>query len=378
MSTISCTITSATIACEISGIQYGTSSIDRNSNLVVWDSTAFTVDVSAGFLATRKYNVAGQGKFYNGAGTEYTGTVNISALATGEFIVLITEDVTDTYSAVKGTGDFKDYLANHSEDYLFVVNMGGELFSPIPSVQTAIDDSTLSTRNLLFCDPGGFTYAKSGANTVTISGVNNMRFYFGDGVERTVSSVSYIITENDGFTYIYINGATGLSSGQYAGVGTEDALQQYIKLGYFPIFLWNNNTLKSFYPEIQSRIEYLTHRDASNLVDGASIALDCLNADEKRFNLSTAQSAITATLSNVIANSIIDLTVTKTIAGDCTVTLAGTGLTFRGYNDGAYASTPAVVLSGATNDFFTISIKVTGLTAATNKVCMVSLGEKAN
>ena len=71
--------------------------------------------------------------------------------------------------------------------------------------------------------------------------------------------------------------------------------------------------------------------------------------------------------------------VKKIISGPCTITLDDTtGLTFRGYDDADYATTPDVILDGVINDFFVISIQVTNQTISSDKVCLVALGEKAN
>jgi len=93
----------------------------------------------------------------------------------------------------------------------------------------------------------------------------------------------------------------------------------------------------------------------TTLADGAAIAFDMKSRffDYKR--LDTVQSAITLTLSNIVEGANQILSVKKNIAGDVTITLAGGGLTFYGYNDADLNSTPEVVLSGASGDIFDLS-----------------------
>ena len=92
------------------------------------------------------------------------------------------------------------------------------------------------------------------------------------------------------------------------------------------------------------------------LTDGAAIAF---NFNNKIFNLktlTTVQAAITLTLSNVTQGANQVLSVVKNLAGDVTITLAGTGLSFYGYASADLGTTPVVVLSGAIGDIFDISL----------------------
>jgi hypothetical protein len=119
----------------------------------------------------------------------------------------------------------------------------------------------------------------------------------------------------------------------------------------------------------------------TTLTDGSSITGDCAKADDVYFKLETSQTTINPFyLDNVDGGTVVNVAVKKTIAGDCTITLddTNTGLTFRGYDNAGYGTTPNVVLSGAANDFFDISILVTNHTDSGDNVCLVALGEKAN
>ena len=111
----------------------------------------------------------------------------------------------------------------------------------------------------------------------------------------------------------------------------------------------------------------------SALTDGAAIAF---NLGLKYFDLktlSTVETAITLTLSNIVAGANHILSVKKTNAADTTITLAGAGLTFYGYNGADYNTTPDVVLVGAAGDVFDISFLARSATEIG-----VALGEKGN
>jgi hypothetical protein len=112
------------------------------------------------------------------------------------------------------------------------------------------------------------------------------------------------------------------------------------------------------------------------LTDGAAVAFDLSSKLDNRYFLSTAQTAITLTLSNVADYTVSNLLVKKTIAGDCTISLAGTGLTFRGPNGADLGTTPDIVLSGATDARWEISFANYGDTESTNKVIVVSVLEE--
>jgi hypothetical protein len=91
------------------------------------------------------------------------------------------------------------------------------------------------------------------------------------------------------------------------------------------------------------------------LTDGAAIAFNMASNTLGIKTLSTVQAAITLTLSNVTQGANQVLSVEKNIAGDVTITLAGTGLSFYGYNDADLSTTPNVVLTGAIGDIFDVS-----------------------
>ena len=111
----------------------------------------------------------------------------------------------------------------------------------------------------------------------------------------------------------------------------------------------------------------------ASLSDGAAISFDLESKVFALKTLSTVETAITLTLSNVVNGSNQILSVKKTNAADTTITLAGAGLTFYGYNSADYNTTPQVVLSGAAGDIFDISF----LARAATEIG-VALGEKGN
>lgn len=91
------------------------------------------------------------------------------------------------------------------------------------------------------------------------------------------------------------------------------------------------------------------------LIDGAAISFDLGNNFFDIVKLETLESVIILTLSNVIQGANQILSVKKKIAGDVTITLAGAGLSFYGYNNAALGVTPDIILSGALDDVFDLS-----------------------
>ena len=110
------------------------------------------------------------------------------------------------------------------------------------------------------------------------------------------------------------------------------------------------------------------------LTDGATIAQNVGSFKTTYASLVTAEGTIALTLSGVIANSIIDYTIQKTISGDCVITFDGTGLRFVDYDNKALPAASLVITLSDTVDFhFTISCKVSGLTYSDNKVIMIQM-----
>lgn len=109
------------------------------------------------------------------------------------------------------------------------------------------------------------------------------------------------------------------------------------------------------------------------LTDGAAIPFDWSSKFFRIRPLLTVEAAITLTLSNVVAGANQILSVKKDIAGDVTITLAGAGLTFYGYNDADLNTVPDIILSGASGDVFDISFL-----ARTATEIGVITGEKGN
>jgi len=111
------------------------------------------------------------------------------------------------------------------------------------------------------------------------------------------------------------------------------------------------------------------------LTDGASINHDVNSEVETWANLTTAQSTIAYTLSNFADTTFITLSILKTISGTCTITFGGTGLFFADQNaatKAAPSANRAIVLTGAANTMFEMSIKNTGMTYSANKVCTIA------
>ena len=107
-----------------------------------------------------------------------------------------------------------------------------------------------------------------------------------------------------------------------------------------------------------------TVKDLDDLTDGSSISLNCFDFQQAKTKLETAESTIALTLSNF--GKVLDLAVNKTISGDCTITLQGTGLKFIDMNSkAAPASTIDMVLS---DDYNEASLLDSGFTDSGDKV----------
>ncbi len=110
------------------------------------------------------------------------------------------------------------------------------------------------------------------------------------------------------------------------------------------------------------------------LSDGVTIAQNVSSFKTTYASLITAESTIALTLSGVIANSIIDYTIQKTISGNTAITFDGTGLRFVDYDNKALPATSLVItLNDTINFHFTISCKVSGLAYSDDKVIMVQI-----
>lgn len=111
-------------------------------------------------------------------------------------------------------------------------------------------------------------------------------------------------------------------------------------------------------------------KSLSDITDGDTPSVDCLNYDQAKAFWSTAESTPTLSISNM--GKILDLSIKKTIAGDTTVTLSGTGYKFVDMDSKAIpASTVNIVLSDTVNFYFEISIKKSGDTDGGDDVLLV-------
>jgi len=106
------------------------------------------------------------------------------------------------------------------------------------------------------------------------------------------------------------------------------------------------------------------------LTDGATVNLNCLNAEQAKAYWSTAQSAPTLNLSGL--GKIADVSIKKTISGDSVVTIQGTGYKFINMDNKTLPATSVnITLSDSVNFFFEISLKYSGITDGGSKVILI-------
>ena len=174
-----------------------------------------------------------------------------------------------------------------------------------------------------------------------------------------LNSILTSYVEGQSFSFKAVNANTGASTINIDGLGVKTIKRRDgtdLKSG--DILAGSINIIQFDGTNFQ-----LLSKDASSIVtptpvtlaDGAAIAFDLNDKffDYKR--LDTVESTITLTLSNIIEGANQILSVKKNIAGNVTITLAGGGLSFYGYNDAALGVTPDIILSGASGDVFDIS-----------------------
>ena len=114
-----------------------------------------------------------------------------------------------------------------------------------------------------------------------------------------------------------------------------------------------------------------------DLKDLASHNIDCSRSNVI-LDLNTTRSAITMNFHRIEPRKLIDLSVTKNLAGDCTITLASNEMTFKGYDGADYGTTSDVVLSGSSGNDFTVSIKVTNKFSGGKVIAYVGVGSDAS
>jgi len=124
-----------------------------------------------------------------------------------------------------------------------------------------------------------------------------------------------------------------------------------------------------------NRAEILTFIDVllmNELTDGASITVDCDSEDQIMFYLSTAQSTPTLDISNF--GNVASIAIQKTIAGDVTATLSGTGYKFVDLDsdNDTVAATVDITLSGASNSHYEINLIDSGIDNAGDDVLNVT------
>lgn len=117
---------------------------------------------------------------------------------------------------------------------------------------------------------------------------------------------------------------------------------------------------------------YLQDSTIQTVTDGATPTVDFDSWGGRIFTWSTAQSTPAPDIQNF--GKVGTLMIKKTIAGDVTVTLGGTGLKFvdMDADNDTVAATVDITLSGAANSYYEISIIDSGQTNGGSNVLLVT------
>jgi hypothetical protein len=174
-----------------------------------------------------------------------------------------------------------------------------------------------------------------------------------------------LVTWKDGVTPVFNPNATNAGFNP----GAHTAYPSSGNLGDFVV----NSTSSEVVVYVGGSFKSLATTLGIEITD-AGTTVDCENADTVTITWPTTSASSTLTLNNVKADCNVTVHMTKNLAGNKQVTLAGTGLTWRGYDDMDLGTSPQLPdFVGANGDGFTISIS-----ADANKICYVALGDKAN
>ena len=114
-----------------------------------------------------------------------------------------------------------------------------------------------------------------------------------------------------------------------------------------------------------------TKRVELTITDGATPTIDCQNGTEVYAKWEAGTAATAPVLNNLLVNSVIHLSIIKTIAGDITVTFSKTGYQFALESETAGAS-KAVTLTGDQNAFFSVILTVTAHEISGDKVVTIA------
>jgi hypothetical protein len=114
-----------------------------------------------------------------------------------------------------------------------------------------------------------------------------------------------------------------------------------------------------------------TKRVSVTATDGATPAIDCDSGTEVYVKWEAGTAATAPSFSNVVVDSVIHLSMKKTISGDVTVTFSQSGYDFALEGETAGASKD-VVLSGDQNAFFSVILTVTAHEISGDKVVTIA------
>lgn len=186
----------------------------------------------------------------------------------------------------------------------------------------------------------------------------------------TVVGIVIAVTDTDNFVLLssgYTDSLSGLTINTVYFAQSDGSLGTTVT--EVPIFIATSTT--AGYLIVSQPIDHVNFlKVLSDITDGGTPSLDCLNYDQSKVFWSTAEGTPTLSISNL--GDILDISIKKTIAGDTVITLSGTGLKFIDMDSKATpAATVDITLSDSTNFYFEISCKKSGTTDGGDNVILV-------
>jgi hypothetical protein len=136
---------------------------------------------------------------------------------------------------------------------------------------------------------------------------------------------------------------------------------------------WNQatNTEPDFIKNKPTIPTVSTRRVSVTATDGATPAIDCASGTEVYVKWEAGTAATAPSFSNVVVDSVIHLSMKKTISGDVVATFSQSGYVFALEGE-ATAASKSVTLTGDQNAFFSVILTVTAHEISGDKVVTIA------